>query len=152
LGAALVNTLFVLDEPSIGLHPRDTGRLIRVMQNLRDKGNTLLVVEHEEAVMRAADHFIELGPGRGNAGGELVFNGPLDAMLSVGTAEAAAHGTSGSRFPDEPLRAVCRNSSREKDGTECRPYQASLTADYLSGRKSIPLPPSRRTSRARLVI
>ena len=59
LGASLVNTLFVLDEPSVGLHPRDTGRLIRVMKELRDKGNTLLVVEHEEAVIRAADH---LGP------------------------------------------------------------------------------------------
>ncbi len=75
LGANLVNTLFVLDEPSIGLHPRDTGRLIRVMQSLRDKGNTLLVVEHEESVMRAADHLVELGPGRGDAGGELVFAG-----------------------------------------------------------------------------
>lgn len=77
LGASLVNTLFVLDEPSVGLHPRDTGRLIRVMQRLRDKGNTLLVVEHEEAVIRAADHLVELGPGRGEAGGDLVFSGPM---------------------------------------------------------------------------
>ena len=75
LGASLVNTLFVLDEPSIGLHPRDTGRLIRVMQQLRDKGNTLLVVEHDEAVMRAADNLVEIGPGRGEGGGELVFSG-----------------------------------------------------------------------------
>ena len=77
LGASLVNTLFVLDEPSIGLHPRDTGRLIRVMQHLRDKGNTLLVVEHDEAVIRAADNLIDLGPGRGESGGELVFSGSL---------------------------------------------------------------------------
>ena len=83
LGASLVNTLFVLDEPSVGLHPRDTGRLIRVMRQLRDKGNTLLVVEHEEAVMRAADHLIELGPGRGEAGGDLVFNGPLEKLLAT---------------------------------------------------------------------
>ncbi|MES2708307.1 MAG: excinuclease ABC subunit UvrA [Verrucomicrobiota bacterium] len=76
LGASLVNTLFVLDEPSVGLHPRDTGRLIRVMHELRDKGNTLLVVEHEESVMRAADNLIEIGPGRGEQGGELVFHGP----------------------------------------------------------------------------
>ncbi|MDB6071619.1 MAG: excinuclease subunit, partial [Verrucomicrobiales bacterium] len=76
LGASLVNTLFVLDEPSVGLHPRDTGRLIEVMHHLRDKGNTLLVVEHEESVMRAADNLIEIGPGRGEQGGELVFHGP----------------------------------------------------------------------------
>ena len=77
LGASLVNTLFVLDEPSIGLHPRDIGRLIGVIEGLRDKGNTLLVVEHEEAVMRAADNLVEIGPGRGEKGGELVFSGPL---------------------------------------------------------------------------
>lgn len=80
LGASLVNTLFVLDEPSIGLHPRDIGRLIGVMKGLRDKGNTLLVVEHEEAVMQAADNLIDIGPGRGEKGGELVFNGPLEKL------------------------------------------------------------------------
>ncbi|MFP6872887.1 MAG: excinuclease ABC subunit UvrA [Verrucomicrobiales bacterium] len=76
LGAALVNTLFVLDEPSIGLHPRDTGRLIEIMENLRDAGNTVLVVEHEESVIRAADHLVDIGPGRGENGGELVYEGP----------------------------------------------------------------------------
>ena len=80
LGASLVNALFVMDEPSVGLHQRDIGRLIRVMKNLRDKGNTLLVVEHEESVIRAADNLIELGPGRGEAGGGLVFSGPV-AMI-----------------------------------------------------------------------
>ena len=80
LGASLVNTLFVLDEPSIGLHPRDTGRLIEVMRQLRDKGNSLLVVEHDEAVIRAADNLIEIGPGRGAKGGELVFSGPLSEL------------------------------------------------------------------------
>ena len=77
LGASLVNTLFVMDEPSIGLHPRDVGQLVRVMRNLRDKGNTLLVVEHEEQIIRAADNLIDLGPGRGEHGGELVWNGSL---------------------------------------------------------------------------
>ncbi len=105
LGASLVNTLFVMDEPSVGLHPRDVGRLVRVMHDLRDKGNTLLVVEHEEAVIRAADHLLDIGPGRGERGGELVFQGSLPAML------------------------------RETH---------SLTADYLSGRKSIPVPKTRR--------
>jgi excinuclease ABC subunit A len=76
LGASLVNTLFVLDEPSIGLHPRDTGRLIEIMESLRDAGNTVLVVEHEESVIRAADHVVDVGPGRGENGGELVYEGP----------------------------------------------------------------------------
>ncbi len=111
LGASLVNTLFVLDEPSIGLHPRDTDRLIRVMRQLRDKGNTLLVVEHDEAVIRAADNLVEIGPGRGEAGGQLVFNGPLAALLA-------------------------------------RKSAGSLTADYLSGRQSIPVPKKRRKPRA----
>jgi excinuclease ABC subunit A len=113
LGASLVNTLFVLDEPSVGLHPRDTGRLIRVMQRLRDKGNTLVVVEHEEAVIRAADHLVELGPGRGNLGGDLVFEGPLDELLT-------RSGRKGAR-------------------------PTTLTAEYLTGRKSIPIPSFRRT-------
>jgi len=80
LGASLTNTLFVLDEPSIGLHPRDIGRLIDVMERLRDKGNTLLVVEHEEAVIRAADHLVDIGPGRGDLGGEVVFSGPAPRL------------------------------------------------------------------------
>jgi excinuclease ABC subunit A len=83
LGASLVNALFVMDEPSVGLHQRDIGRLVRVMKNLRDKGNTLLVVEHEESVIRAADNLIELGPGRGEAGGGLVFNGPVAKIEKV---------------------------------------------------------------------
>jgi excinuclease ABC subunit A len=81
LGNSLVNTLFVLDEPSIGLHPRDMGQLVGVMKRLRDRGNTVLVVEHEEAVMREADHLIELGPGRGAAGGEIVFAGDFQKMV-----------------------------------------------------------------------
>jgi excinuclease ABC subunit A len=83
LGASLVNTLFVLDEPSVGLHPRDIRRLIGVLQNLRDKGNTLLVVEHEEAVIRSADNLIEIGPGRGERGGELVFQGPIGRIADA---------------------------------------------------------------------
>ncbi|NDG70838.1 MAG: excinuclease ABC subunit A, partial [Proteobacteria bacterium] len=78
LGASLVNTLFVLDEPSVGLHPRDTSRLIEIMQGLRDKGNTLLVVEHEEAVIRAADELVDIGPGRGISGGQLLYCGPAE--------------------------------------------------------------------------
>src|SRR5437016_6598676 len=83
LGASLVNTLFVMDEPSIGLHPRDVGRLVRVMHNLRDKGNTLLVVEHEEQIIRAVDNLIDIGPGRGEHGGELVWNGSRASFLGA---------------------------------------------------------------------
>jgi len=75
LGTSLVNTLFVLDEPSIGLHPRDMGRVIGIMQRLRDTGNTLLVVEHDPQIMFAADRLLDLGPGPGERGGEVVYFG-----------------------------------------------------------------------------
>jgi excinuclease ABC subunit A len=75
LGTSLVNTLFVLDEPSIGLHPRDMQRVIQVMQRLRNAGNSLVVVEHDPQIMREADRIIDMGPGAGTAGGNIVFNG-----------------------------------------------------------------------------
>ncbi len=100
LGTSLVNTLFVLDEPSIGLHPRDMYRVVDVMHRLRSAGNSLVVVEHDPAVMLAADRLIDLGPGPGERGGEIVFTGT----------------------PDEIKRA------------------ATLTGQYLSGRKQVELP------------
>src|ERR1051326_1318344 len=81
LGTRLVNTLFVLDEPSVGLHPHDTARLVRILQTLRDIGNTVVVVEHEAGVIRAADQIVDLGPGQGEAGGQIVFQGPLRELL-----------------------------------------------------------------------
>ncbi len=81
LGTALVNTLFVLDEPSIGLHPRDISRLIGVLHRLRDAGNSLVVVEHDPDVIRAADRVLDLGPGPGDRGGEAVFFGTLPKLL-----------------------------------------------------------------------
>jgi excinuclease ABC subunit A len=126
LGASLVNTLFVMDEPSVGLHPRDIGRLVRVMHDLRDKGNTLLVVEHEEAIIRSSDHIIDIGPGRGEYGGELVFDGALHHFVGQ------AHRLPGSRMASGALAL--------------QPQSRSLTRDYLSGRKSIPIPKSRRKS------
>ncbi|MBI4470853.1 MAG: excinuclease ABC subunit UvrA [Acidobacteria bacterium] len=80
LGSALVGTLYVLDEPSVGLHPRDNQRLIRILQGLRDIGNTVLVVEHDPDMMRAADHIIDLGPGAGESGGEITFEGRLEDL------------------------------------------------------------------------
>src|SRR5881398_3367213 len=121
LGASLVNTLFVMDEPSVGLHPRDVGRLVRVMHDLRDKGNTLLVVEHEEAIIRAADNLLDIGPGRGEAGGELMWSGALGEFLA------------------------------ERSGQHARAPH-SLTRDYLNGRRSIPIPKSRRRSTSSIKI
>ncbi|MEM0968194.1 MAG: excinuclease ABC subunit UvrA, partial [Verrucomicrobiota bacterium] len=83
LGASLTSTLFVLDEPSVGLHPRDVGRLIDVLSRLRDKGNTLVVVEHEESVIRAADYLVDVGPGRGDSGGDIVFHGPAARLAKL---------------------------------------------------------------------
>jgi excinuclease ABC subunit A len=89
LGTSLVNTLFVLDEPSIGLHPRDMRRVIEVMQRLRDAGNSLLVVEHDPQVMLAADRILDIGPGPGERGGEVVFFGsPEELKRSAGSLTA----------------------------------------------------------------
>jgi len=97
--------LYVLDEPSIGLHPRDVGRLLEAVVKLRDRGNTVVVVEHEEAIIRAADHVIEIGPGAGERGGQVVFQGT----------------------PGEMEQST-----------------ASLTGDYLSGRRGVATVPRRR--------
>ncbi|MFN2225277.1 MAG: excinuclease ABC subunit A, partial [Anaerolineae bacterium] len=102
LGASLVNSLYVLDEPSIGLHPRDNQRLIRILHRLRDLPNTIVVVEHDPAIIRAADILLDLGPGAGEQGGRVTYFGPLG-----------------------------------RAGT-------SLTGQYLTGRRQIPLPARRR--------
>jgi len=81
LGSSLVGSVYVLDEPSIGLHPRDTQRLIHVLKSLRDVGNTVLVVEHEEEIMKAADYIIDIGPEAGTNGGELMFTGTYNEIL-----------------------------------------------------------------------
>ena len=105
LGSNLTGSLYILDEPSIGLHPRDTHRLISVLKQLRDMGNTVIVVEHEEEVIRAADRIVDIGPEAGVNGGEVVYNGSLSEIANA---------------------------------------EHSLTADYLLGRKSIPMPTTRR--------
>ena len=89
LGTSLVNTLFVLDEPSIGLHSRDLQRLVGVMHRLRDAGNSLVVVEHDPEVMRAADRIIDMGPGPGDKGGEIQFNGSFIEALGASTLTGA---------------------------------------------------------------
>jgi len=104
LGSNLTGSMYILDEPSIGLHPRDTGLLVSVLKELRDLGNSVLVVEHEEEIIRAADEIIDLGPEAGRLGGEIVYQGKPDIS----------------------------------------PSNKSLTADYLSGRLAVEVPPARR--------
>src|SRR4029450_9530478 len=81
LGSALVDTLYVLDEPSIGLHPRDNERLITILQQLRDQGNTVLVVEHDADMIRVADEVVDLGLGAGEQGGRVIYAGPVQGLL-----------------------------------------------------------------------
>jgi excinuclease ABC subunit A len=91
LGTRLVNTLFVLDEPSVGLHPRDTDRLVRILKQLRDAGNTVVVVEHEASVMRAANQIVDLGPGHGASGGQVVFQGSYADILKCADSLTGAY-------------------------------------------------------------
>ncbi|MFN2371964.1 MAG: excinuclease ABC subunit UvrA [Candidatus Krumholzibacteriia bacterium] len=91
MGSRLVDTLYVLDEPTCGLHADDVERLIGTLRDLVDGGNTVVVVEHDLAVLRAAQHFIELGPGAGSHGGRLVFQGPLEELLATGDTITARH-------------------------------------------------------------
>ena len=91
LGSGLVNTLYVLDEPTTGLHPRDVGRLIETLRGLRDAGNSLVVVEHDPAVMRAADWLVDIGPGAGEAGGRLLYAGPPEGVVEVADSATGAY-------------------------------------------------------------
>ena len=113
LGSSLVGSMYILDEPSIGLHSRDTERLIGVLKQLRDLGNTVIVVEHDEDIIRSADYLIDIGPGAGRLGGEVVFAGEPSALKNA---------------------------------------KNSLTADYILGRKTIPVPAERRKWRDRISI
>lgn len=110
LGSSLVGSLYILDEPSIGLHPRDTDRLISVLKRLRDIGNTVVVVEHDENIMKAADLLIDIGPKAGVNGGEIVFEGRLeDAVEAIEGADS---------------------------DNACKSLEHSLTLQYLTGRRS----------------
>ncbi len=132
LGTSLVNTLFVLDEPSIGLHPRDMGRVIAVMQRLRAAGNSLVVVEHDPLVMQAADRILDIGPGPGERGGQIVFYGTPRELIASAAASAPS--------PDAVVaaRAVQTAVAAEPDtdaGAAIR--RASLTGEYFSGRRAV---------------
>jgi excinuclease ABC subunit A len=90
IGSALVGVLYVLDEPSIGLHQRDNQRLLNTLMKMRDLGNTVLVVEHDEDTMLAADHVVDMGPGAGRHGGEVVFSGTPKSMMRSSKASPAS--------------------------------------------------------------
>jgi excinuclease ABC subunit A len=109
LGSRLVGACYVLDEPSIGLHSRDTGRLIRILVELRELGNTIVVVEHDPDVMRAADHIVDLGPGAGEHGGNIVFEGPLANLVASG------NGSLTSRYLRGDLRVSLPRARRAVD-------------------------------------
>ena len=117
LGSSLVGSIYILDEPSIGLHSRDTDRLISVLRHLRDLGNTVIVVEHDEDIIRSADYLVDIGPGAGVHGGEVVFSGQLN---------------------QKTLKSTKKSNS--------------LTLDYLSGKRTIPVPKERRRWRDRISI
>ena len=122
LGSSLVGSLYILDEPSIGLHSRDTERLINVLKQLRDIGNTVIVVEHDEEIMRAADYIIDVGPDAGRLGGEIVFEGETSLIPN-----------SSSLIPN--FSPSLNNSSS---------LSQSHTLRYLTGEDAIPIPKSRR--------
>lgn len=109
LGSSLVGSLYILDEPSIGLHPRDTSRLIGVLKSLRDLGNTVVVVEHDEEIIRAADHIIDIGPLAGRKGGEIVFSGSLTQLLKNETSLTARYLNKLESIPVPPNRRKWSN-------------------------------------------
>ena len=115
LGSSLVGSLYILDEPSIGLHPRDTQNLIRVLKHLRDIGNTVVVVEHDESIIRAADYIVDIGPRAGQFGGEVVFTGDFDSILQVKDNLTASYirGLVGG-FPEEECRYIPTPTRRRR--------------------------------------
>jgi len=128
LGANLLDVLYVLDEPSIGLHPRDTGNLVKVLMELRSRGNTVVVVEHDMDIIKEADHIIDMGPGAGDRGGEIVYEGPVDAVDRAGeskTMHYIHHGipvaAAGRRKKNNGerktigLRGVCEHNLKDVD-------------------------------------
>lgn len=109
LGSSLVGTLFILDEPSIGLHPTDTGRLINILKQMRDIGNTILVVEHDLDIIQAADNIIELGPKSGEYGGEVIFQGDLSGLIKSDKSITAQYLTGKKKFDKQKRTRISNN-------------------------------------------
>lgn len=110
LGSSLVGSLYVLDEPSIGLHPRDTSRLIKVLKTLRDIGNTIVVVEHEEEIIKTCDNIIDIGPMAGRLGGEIIFSGSYKKLISDNQGLTANYLTGSEKIPVPKTRRKWNNS------------------------------------------
>jgi len=134
LGTRLVNTLFVLDEPSVGLHARDTARLVKILQRLRDAGNTVVVVEHEAAVIRAADEIVDLGPGHGETGGYLVFHGRLADLLKAGRSLTGQYLSGRKAMPPSRLRPVDTETPRLRLSQVTRHNLRDLSVEIPLGR------------------
>ena len=135
LGTRLVNTLFVLDEPSVGLHPRDTDRLIRILERLRDAGNTVVVVEHEASVIRAADHLVDLGPGHGESGGQVVFQGSPTGILRAKASLTGAYLSGRKRTEPPSRRAVSLDADHTLTVENAAAHNLkNLTVEFPLGR------------------
>ena len=134
LGSKLVNMLYVLDEPSVGLHPRDTARLVGLLENLRDLGNTLVVVEHETVIIRRADHVVDLGPERGERGGEIVYNGPGSRLAKCRASLTAAYLSGRKKLESPPARAVTARTPRLRLAKFSRNNLSDFAVDIPLGR------------------
>ena len=143
IGSRLVNVIYILDEPSIGLHQRDNYKLINSLKELRDEGNTVIVVEHDEATMRAADWLVDVGPGAGSDGGHIIYNGPVEGAPPSGVRPSGSpHHRLAPTVPPLPCRGwhVPQRGALPPD-----PVQESATLQYLKGEETIPVPKKRRT-------
>ena len=138
LGSSLVGSLYILDEPSIGLHSRDTDRLIHVLKELQALGNTVVVVEHDEEIMRAADYLIDVGPDAGRLGGEIVYTG--SPRISETEEEAGESGKPGKAEKSGKSRKAGKAGKTKESIDSTRSY----TVKYLLGLEEIPVPKSRR--------
>ena len=116
IGSGLAGVLYVLDEPSIGLHQRDNARLLGTLRRLRDLGNSVIVVEHDEETIRAADHIIDLGPGAGPRGGELVAQGKLDDVLRAKNSPTADYLAGRARIEVPKRRVIPRTPVGASEG------------------------------------
>ena len=134
IGSKLVNVLYILDEPSIGLHQRDNRKLIASLKNLRDEGNSVMVVEHDAETMLSADWLVDVGPGAGENGGRICVSAPVDMLLKTDGGCPGADGSTG--------KAV---STADSELLKHCIIGESVTLDYLTGKKSIGIPASRRT-------
>ena len=133
LGSSLVGSLYILDEPSIGLHSRDTDKLIRVLRQLQQLGNTVVVVEHDEEIIRAADYIIDIGPKAGRLGGEVVYQGRVDELQAM------------SKATSYKLQATSKATSQDANELSSSLIaKDSYTVRYLLGLETIPIPAQRR--------